>query len=149
MLGVGLQRVSIHVKKPDFTGTWKFNPSKSMLQIPGPDASVFVIDHREPLLRLSRTHIFEGRSDTFELDLTTNGKEVIGEHGELHLRSRAYWEGETLVFETNVLQRGEGGVNIVRYTLSNTMDSLVAEERLRSIKINYDNRWVLDKVTQI
>lgn len=93
-----------------------------MLQIPGPDASVFVIDHREPLFRLSRTHQFRGKRDTFELDLTTDGKEVAGEHGELHFRSRVYWEDETLVFETNVLQRGEEGVNIVRYTLSNTMD---------------------------
>ncbi len=29
--------------KPDFTGTWKFNPGKSRLQIPIPDSAIFVI----------------------------------------------------------------------------------------------------------
>ena len=133
------------MEKPDFTGTWKFNPSESLLQIPAPDATVFVIDHREPLFRFSRTHFVGGKSDTFELNLTTDGKEVVGEHGALHFRSRAYWDGETLVFETTFAQGGEEGVNIVRYSLSDTLNALIAEEGLRSKNINYDNKWVLDK----
>lgn len=59
--------------KPNFTGTWKFNPANSVLQIPAPDATVFVIDHREPVLRISRTHIVGEKQDTFSLDLTTDG----------------------------------------------------------------------------
>ena len=133
------------MEKPNFTGTWKFNSSKSVLQIPGPDATVFAIDHREPLFRLSRTHVVEGKSDTLELDLTTDGKEVIGEQGDLRFCSRAYWDGETLVFQSNVVQRGEAGANTVRYTLSDTRNSLLAEERLRGKNINSDNKWVLDR----
>jgi hypothetical protein len=133
------------MKKPDFTGTWKFNPSKSLLQILAPDATEFVIDHREPLFRLSRTHVVGGKSDALKLELTTDGNEITGDHGELHFRSRIYWNGETLVFETNVVQRGETGVNTVRYTLSDTRDSILAEERFRSKNTNYDNKWVLDR----
>ncbi len=134
--------------KPDFTGTWKFNSSKSTLQIPRPDATLFVIDHREPIFRISRTHIVQGKTDTFELHLTTDGKEVVGEHGELRFRSRAYWDGETLVFETNIVRKDDVGVNIVRYTLNDTQDLLQADEHLRSRTINYNNIWVLDKQLQ-
>jgi hypothetical protein len=53
------------VAKPNFSGTWRFNPAKSALQISPPDATVFVIEHREPALRVARTHITGGKSDTF------------------------------------------------------------------------------------
>ena len=129
----------------DFTGTWVFNSSKSVLQIPSPDSTVFVIDHREPLLLLSRTHVIHGKSDTFELSLTTDGKEVVGQHGGLYLRSRVNWDGESLIFETHITQGENVGTNTVRYTLSAAGDVLVAEERLRSRNLNYDNRWILDK----
>ncbi len=134
--------------KPDFTGTWKFNSGKSTLQIPRPDSTVFVIDHREPVFRFSRTHIVQGKTDTLELQLTTDGKEVVGGHGELRFRSRAYWDGETLVFESNITHNDEEGVNIVRYSLNDTGDLLLADEHLRSRTVNYNNRWVLDKQLQ-
>jgi hypothetical protein len=133
------------MNKPNFTGTWTFNASKSELQITPPDATVFVVDHREPMFRLSRTHIAGGKSDTFEIELTTDGAEVVGEHGQLHFRSCAHWEGETLVFESHLVQGDETGTNVVKYTLDDTRDTLIAEERLRSTNINYDNRWILDK----
>jgi hypothetical protein len=129
----------------DFSGTWRFNSSKSTLQIAAPDATIFVIDHREPFLRLTRTHVVGQTSDTFELELTTDGKEVTVRRGDLLLRSRAYWEGETLVFDTKLLRAGEEGTNLVRYTLTPDGNSFVAEERFRSDTLNYDNTWVLDK----
>ena len=136
------------MNKPDFSGTWKFNAQRSVLQSPAPEVTVFVIDHREPLFRISRTHVFGGKTDTFNLELTTDGKEVLGEHGLLHFRARAYWEGETLVFESEIEQGKERGVNLVGYTLSENGSALIAEEHLRSTRLNYDNRWVLDKQPQ-
>lgn len=63
--------------KSDFTGTWKFDHSKSSLQIPSPDSTSFVIEHNEPRFLLKRTHVFGGNSDTFSIDLTTDGKTEI------------------------------------------------------------------------
>ncbi len=131
--------------KPDFSGTWKFNPTKSVLQIPSPDASEFVIDHREPVFHFSRTLVVKGVSNTLELTLTTDGKEAAGAQGDLHFRSRLSWDGEVLVFESNVERKGETGLNVVRYTLNPTGDCFVAVEKLRSKNLNYDNTWVLDK----
>ena len=54
--------------KPDFTGTWEFNPSRSSLQNPAPESSTFGIEHREPYFYLERTHVF-GVAETPELPI--------------------------------------------------------------------------------
>jgi hypothetical protein len=109
--------------KPNFTGTWKFNPGKSVLQIPAPDSTIFIVEHMEPIFRLSRTHVVGVKSDTFSLELTTDGTEVVILQGDLRLRARAYWEGETLVFDSHLLRGGEDATNILRYKLAATLES--------------------------
>jgi hypothetical protein len=133
------------MSKPDFTGTWKFNPAKSSLQIPQPDSTTFVIEHREPRFRLCRTHVVGGNSDTFRIDLTTDGAQVVCDHGGLEIQARLRWEGESLVFDS-ILTRGEmRATNVVRYRLAEAGRTFVAEECLRSEQHNHDNTWVFDK----
>jgi hypothetical protein len=133
------------MSRPDFSGTWRFNPARSVLQIPAPDSTLFVIDHREPLFRLSRTHVIGGKSDSFALDLTTDGQEVTLERGDLLLRARAYWDGDTLVFDSRLVRGGESATNVVRYRLGEAGDSFVAEESFRGEHLSYDNTWVLER----
>lgn len=130
--------------KPDFTGTWRFNHVKSALQIQAPDASVFIVEHREPAFRISRTHIAGEQRDTFSLDLTTDGKETVVERGNVRLHARAWWDGDTLVFDTRFVTGGEDASNVVRYALSADRTTIVADERYRSASLNYENVWVLD-----
>lgn len=132
--------------KPDFSGTWRLNRERSLLQIAAPDDTIFVVEHREPALRITRTHVVGDTRDTFSLDLTTDGREVSIEREGLRLRSRAGWEGETLLFDSHVTRGADEGTNTVRYTLAADGGSFVAEERFRSKALNYDNRWVLDRV---
>jgi hypothetical protein len=131
--------------KPNFSGTWKFNPAKSVLQIPAPDATEFVIEHREPALRISRTHIVGEQRDTFSLDLTTDGQEVWVDHGDLRICCRAYWDGDMLVFDSKLIRAGEEATNFVRYALTDGGKTFRAEERFRSGSLNYDNLWILDR----
>ena len=131
--------------RPDFSGTWGFSPSKSSLEIPAPDSTTFVIEHNEPRFHLQRTHVFGGNSDTFSLELTTDGKTVEVHHAGLSIRANLQWDGVTLVFDTTLNRNGEPATNIVRYTLSDDSRELVANERFRSHSLNYDNRWVLDR----
>ncbi len=91
---------------PNFTGTWKFNSGKSVLQIPSPESSIFVIEHSEPHFRLERTHIFGGKSDTFSVALTTDGELIVINHGGLEIHSKMYWEGDSLVFDSRFVMRG-------------------------------------------
>ena len=132
--------------KPNFTGRWKFNPARSLLQIKAPDATEFVIEHQEPALHISRTHIVGGQRDTFSLALTTDGQEVAVAQDDLQLRCCAYWEGDTLVFDTKVIRADVEGTNLVRYTLLDDGATFQAEERFRSSVLNYDNLWLLDRV---
>ena len=134
------------VLKPNFTGTWNFNHERSTLQIPAPEATIFVIDHREPTFRITRTHTVGERRDTFSLDLTTDGQLTSTLHEGLRLRSRAYWDDNTLVFDTGFVRAGIAATNIVRYTLSDGGNTLVAEECFRSVPVNYDNVWLLERV---
>lgn len=115
-----------------------------MLQIPAPDGTLFVIDHREPLLRISRTHTVGEKRDTFSLDLTTDGQEVSVSRDDVQLDARAYWDGDTLVFDARLVRAGEEATNSVRYTLSTDRLSFVAEERFRSASLNYDNVWIME-----
>jgi hypothetical protein len=114
--------------KPDFTGTWEFNSNKSTLQIPSPDSTTFVIEHREPHFHLERTHVFG----------TLN-------QGGLEIRARLYWEGETLVCDSRLEQGGEQATNIVRYSLADEGQTFIAEEQFRSREHSHENRWVFDK----
>ena len=131
--------------KPDFSGTWTFNRAKSALQIQAPDASVFVVEHRDPEFRLTRTHVAGDRHDTFSLDLTTDGRETVVDRGDVRLHSRARWDGDALIFDTRLSKGGEDASNVVRYTLSADGGTIVADERFRSALLNYDNVWVLDR----
>lgn len=117
-----------------------------MLHISPPDATTFVIDHREPVLRITRTHVVGEVRDTFSLDLTTDGQVVMAERDDLRLKARAYWDGDTLVFDTRLIRAGEEATNLVRYTLSDSRETFVAEESFRSGSLYYDNVWWLDRL---
>ena len=131
--------------RPDFSGRWEFSPSKSSLQIPAPDSTTFVIEHNEPRFHLTRTHVFGGNSDTFSLELTTDGKPVEVNHAGLSIRASLRWEGVTLVFDSTLDRNGERATNTVRYRLSEDDQVFLADERFRSEGLNYDNRWVFDR----
>ena len=131
--------------RPDFTGTWRFNPGRSALQIPAPDATRFLILHREPRFRLTRTHVVGDRSDTLVLEFTTDGRETTFHRDGSRIRCRASWEGDALVFDSVILRGGGEASNVVRYTLTADRGAFVAAERYRSPSLNYDNRWVLER----
>jgi hypothetical protein len=132
--------------RPNFTGTWRFNPSKSTLQIPAPDENTFVVDHHDPVLRLSRTYAMGATRDTFTIDLTTDGSETVVDRGDLQLRARAFWESDVLAFDSTVTRAGVKGTNAVRYEMAADGQSFVARERFRSEPVNYDNVWWMDLV---
>jgi len=131
--------------KPDFTGTWKFNPGKSVLQIPAPDSTILVLEHCEPVFRVRRTHVLGQTSDVFTLDLTTDGRAITVDKADAHIRARAYWDNDTLVFDTSLVRQGEEATNVVRYSLIGSHDGLTAEERFRGSHQSYDNVWVMDR----
>lgn len=137
--------ISAAPPKPNFTGTWKVNFQKSVLEIPAPDSTLFVVEHNEPHFRLTRTHVVKDKSDTFSIDLTTDGKELVRREGNRTDYSRAYWEGNVLVFATRIVMGDREATNLVRYAMAKDGQSFTAMERFRGPKLSYDNVWVMEK----
>lgn len=131
--------------RPDFSGRWRFDPAASALEIPTPDAVVFVIDHREPTFRLSRALTISGRTDTFAIDLTIGADNPPFARGETTLYPAIHWDGDDLVFPTRIVHGSDEASNHVRYHLEGDGSVLVATERLRGAGLNYDNRWVFTR----
>ncbi len=132
--------------EPNFSGTWGFNAAKSVLQIPAPESSEFVIEHREPHFRLTRTLVMRGERDTFSIDLVTDGSPFRLAHPRgFEIRGRAYWDGDVLAFDSTIGREDQEATNQVRYRLSADGRTLTAEERFRSRDLSYDNLWVLDR----
>lgn len=116
------------------------------MQIPAPDSTVFVIEHREPHIRLTRTHVFAGQSDTWGIELTTDGKEFTREEPTRTLRGRLVWKGDALVFTVRIRSReGEEVTDRVKYVLAADRKSFTAYESYRGRTAHADNVWVLEK----
>ncbi len=131
--------------KANFSGSWNLNLQKSTLQIPPPSASMFRIDHKEPQFHLSRTHFYGEKSETWSIDLTTDGKEVYQKDGNLESWTRLYWQRNSLVFDQKLKLNGKDGTNVVRYTLTDEGRTLIAVERMKTPKFSHYNYWVFEK----
>jgi hypothetical protein len=132
-------------QKPNFSGTWELNHSESQLQIPPPASTVFLIEHKEPDFILTRTHFYEEESDTWSIHLTTDGNEVIQEDGNEKFVGRLFWEGNELVFSSEIFVRNRRATNIVTYSLSQDGRILTATENFRGPVVEYENIWVFVK----
>jgi hypothetical protein len=133
--------------RPDFSGTWRFNRARSALQSPAPDSLIFVIAHREPQFHLSNTHYNGANRDTFAIELTTDSVEAERSYEGYRMRSRAYWDGDVLVWAATVTLLIEGGPirNVARYSLADDGRTLIANEHQESGQLSHDNRWVFEK----
>jgi len=89
--------------KPNFSGTWKLDVTKSDFGVLPPDNSrTVVIDHSDPMLKLAvSADGAQGKQD-FTLNFTTDGKEATNNAGGLELKSILTWESSTLVDNTKL-----------------------------------------------
>jgi hypothetical protein len=133
------------MNRPNFSGTWRFNHEKSLLEISSPDATILVIKHHEPYFRLDRTHTFGKTSDTFSIELTTDGEFVTKNHGGLEIRACMFWDDEVLVFDSALHRESQQGTNTVRYQLADKGQTFIAFEQVSFGEQNHKNTWVFDK----
>jgi hypothetical protein len=136
-------------EKPDLSGTWVLNLEKSQLQIEAKiERGTFTIEHKEPAFRFSRVFVVEGKADALSYALTTDGKEKIDKQPGRTTVSRLYWDGNVLVLDERiVLADGREATNVVRYSLRDGGQTLVAEEKFRGPVRRHDNLWVADRKT--
>lgn len=112
--------------KPNISGKWKLNPSRSKLSpYHRPGSETCKIKHAEPKLQIE----LNGITYSYVID----GKEHVAYRSEKPdrvTRAKAHWEGDTLVIEKQE-DLGPGGTTWVsRYDLSQDSKSLVVTQHI-------------------
>jgi hypothetical protein len=133
--------------KPDFTGNWKLNTSKSTFgEMPAPDSMTYKITHADPKLTTATKQ--SGQMGEFEMQAsyTTDGKEVTNQgFGGSPTKSVVKWDGDTLLIET----KGQFGDNdftmIQKWTLAADGKTLNVAQTFKSAMGEGEQKMVFDK----
>ena len=132
--------------KPDFSGTWIFNPAKSRLEMDAPPKMIWVIEFRDQKYRWTDSRTSTSGEEWAPLSSFADGKERYKKKdGDLELWTRHYWMGEELVREDKVAHDGEEGTNVVHYRLVDGGKTYVAAEWIHLPSQIHHNLWVFDR----
>ena len=87
---------------PDFSGKWSLDAAKSDFgPMPPPESMTYVVDHKEPALKIVTTQKGQQGETTNERNVTTDGKDNVNKlrmpMGETDVKSTTKWTGKTLV----------------------------------------------------
>ena len=115
--------------KPDFSGTWKQENSKSnFANLPAPISVTDIITHRDPALHLTQTIVgAQGDSVTSEHEYSTDGREQTGKSRNYTEKNTVKWEGNALVFTNTRDYSGREVILRERWELSDDGKTLTKE----------------------
>lgn len=109
--------VAVAQSRPDFSGTWKTDISKSNFGLlPPPQSASMKVEHKEPALKLISITASDSGERSFEASFTTDGKECTNFLGNTEVKSVLKWDGSALLME----HKAGGGEVVVKdkWTLS-------------------------------
>lgn len=135
--------------KPDFTGVWVLNTTRSKLTIPKPPVtSTFIFIQRGTKWHMERTHFFrDEKPNTIQFDRVIGSEPVVEHHDDYVESSRMFWESNTVVLDEQFAgSDNTHGSNHVTYSLSADANQLTALEVEVFPDAKYTNRWVFDRL---
>jgi len=138
----GATHLSAQQVRPNLSGTWKLNLSKSKLAPQRPfGGDSYKIKHLEPQLEM----VHGGNTYRY----VTDGKQHVANvsPGEGETLAKTYWDGDTLVIEKRQ-EIGQGGSSWVsRYTLSQDGKSLTVTHHVNrsSFSAAFDESLTYEK----
>ena len=121
LVSLCLTSATMAADRPDFSGEWNLNIVKSDFGAyrPTPVGSVLKIDHKDPILKVTRTIATDKGVITTESVYSTDGKETtnkgyaaLGPDGVrqtprgLQMKNAAKWDDSALVIETPISSNG-------------------------------------------
>ena len=133
--------------KPNFTGDWKLNTSKSTFgEMPAPDSMTYKVTHAEPKLSTATKQSSQMGEFEMQSSYTTDGKECTNQgFGGSTNKSVVKWDGDTLVIET----KGQFGDNEFtmseKWVLSADGKMLTITRTFKSAMGEGEQKMVLDK----
>ncbi|MBL7814348.1 MAG: hypothetical protein JNL70_05005 [Saprospiraceae bacterium] len=135
---------SFFAQKPNYTGVWKLNLTKSKLQSERSKYitdGVFTIKQEGDKFKLSRYFIVNGKKRKLKITLLANGKE---RRVKVFFKGKLEWKGTHL--QASIWTKGFS--NVVNYQFGSSPNEFIADEVYKSQSENYHNNWVFDKSDQ-
>jgi hypothetical protein len=132
--------------KPNYSGTWKLNVSKSSFDpLPTPDSRTDVIVHNDPTIKINVDQKGGQGDMAATLNYTTDGKEATNQMGPREVKSTLNWEGSNLVINSKLtFNDAEIGIKNV-WILSDDGKTLSENAHITSPMGEFDNKLVFDK----
>ena len=133
--------------KPNFSGTWTLNVSKSDFgMLPGPTSRTDVIEHNDPVLKDTVKQETQQGPQNVTLNYTTDGKEATNEQGPMTVKSNLSWDGDNLVVDSKTSLQGNDVTIKQVWTLSADGKTLTINAHLAAAALGEtDQKFVFEK----
>ena len=132
--------------KPNFSGEWKLNASKSEFgPMPAPTSRVDKITHADPDLKVKTTQSGQNGDMSFEFTYSTDGKETTNELRGNATKSTAKWEGDTLVISTKASFQGNDITLTDKWMLSEDGKTLTVNRKITASQGEFELKSVMEK----
>jgi len=133
-------------QKPDFSGTWKLNVTKSDFgPLPAPESRTDVITHKEPSLSNSVTAQTAQGKQEYTVSYTTDGKEVLNKMGPREIKSTMKWDGSNLKVSSKFLYNDSPVTGESTWSLSPDGKTLTINGHFSSSMGEADQTFVFEK----
>lgn len=133
--------------KPNFSGNWKLNNSKSdfgpMPQ--GPDKFERKVDHKDPEMKISTTQAMQGNERTTDSAYTIDGKEHEIQMGPATAKVTATWKESVLEVLAKREIQGNAITSAEKWTLSADGKVLTIDTEIDTPQGNLKLKFVMDK----
>jgi hypothetical protein len=108
ILLAALAGIALGADKPNFSGDWKLNISKSTMgPIPAPTSYTRKVTHAEPSITIEDTQTGSPLGDQHDTrTYTTDGKEISYQANGADVKSAATWDGASLQIDSKASVQG-------------------------------------------
>jgi len=139
--------ICLGADKPNFSGSWKINNSKSDFgPMPsGPEKFERTIDHKDPELKMKTVQSFQGNERTSEVTYTLDGAEHTVKTGMGEAKVTATWKGNILEVVSKREIQGNEIKSIENWTLAEDGKTLTTDSAITSPQGEFKLKFVLDK----
>jgi hypothetical protein len=133
--------------KPNLSGTWTLNVSKSEFgPMGGPSSRTDVIEHNDPALKDTVTQEGPQGNQTLAISYTTDGKEATNQQGPMAVTSTLGWQGSDLVVNSKTSVQGTDVTLKSVWTLSADGKTLTQNTHITANGLGeFDQKMVFEK----
>lgn len=141
------------VVKPDLSGTWTLNLSKSNYdQVPPPQDEIIVFSHTGPTYSIATTSDNERGKEVYTLPFVTDGSETPTPKGIFadtatlqYLSTKGEWDGTSLILTQKIIYQSGAGSLKSTFTLSADGKTLTRMMHISVDQGEFDTTSVYDK----